>query len=102
MVQDVMNAHLDESEIAGVETLSTEIAGVETLSQEIAGVETLSTEEKTNDAAAAAGTVMDNTVETGILMGSPGTGTVMDNTVDTAPLDDILDAETGADQKQGL
>ena len=62
MVQDVMNAHLDESEIAGVETLSTE--------------------EKTNDAAAA--------------------GTVMDNTVDTAPLDDILDAETGADQKQGL
>ena len=83
MVQDVMNAHLDESEIAGVETLSTE--------------------EKTNDAAAA-GTVMDNTVETGILMGSPGTGTVMDNTVDTgtAPLDDILDAETGADQKQGL
>ena len=80
MVQDVMNAHLDESEIAGVETLSTE--------------------EKTNDAAA--GTVMDNTVETGILMGSPGTGTVMDNTVDTAPLDDILDAETGADQKQGL
>ena len=91
MVQDVMNAHLDESEIAGVETLSTEIAGVETLS----------TEEKTNDAAAA-GTVMDNTVETGILMGSPGTGTVMDNTVDTAPLDDILDAETGADQKQGL
>ena len=61
MVQDVMNAHLDESEIAGVETLSTE--------------------EKTNDAAA---------------------GTVMDNTVDTAPLDDILDAETGADQKQGL
>ena len=93
MVQDVMNAHLDESEIAGVETLSTEIAGVETLS----------TEEKTNDAAAAAaGTVIDNTVETGILMGSPGTGTVMDNTVDTAPLDDILDAETGADQKQGL
>ena len=93
MVQDVMNAHLDESEIAGVETLSTEIAGVETLSPE----------EKTNDAAAA-GTVMDNTVETGILMGSPGTGTVMDNTVDTgtAPLDDILDAETGADQKQGL
>ena len=92
MVQDVMNAHLDESEIAGVETLSTEIAGVETLSTEIAGVETLSpeiagvetlsTEEKTNDAAAA--------------------GTVMDNTVDTAPLDDILDAETGADQKQGL
>ena len=70
MVQDVMNAHLDESEIAGVETLSPEIAGVETLS----------TEEKTNDAA----------------------GTVMDNTVDTAPLDDILDAETGADQKQGL
>ena len=64
MVQDVMNAHLDESEIAGVETLSTE--------------------EKTNDAAAA-GTVMDNTVDTG-----------------TSPLDDILDAETGADQKQGL
>ena len=64
MVQDVMNAHLDESEIAGVETLSME--------------------EKTNDAAAA------------------GTGTVMDNTVDTSPLDDILDAETGADQKQGL
>ena len=63
MVQDVMNAHLDESEIAGVETLSME--------------------EKTNDAAAAA-------------------GTVMDNTVDTSPLDDILDAETGADQKQGL
>lgn len=62
MVQDVMNAHLDESEIAGVETLSME--------------------EKTNDAAAA--------------------GTVMDNTVDTSPLDDILDAETGADQKQGL
>ena len=57
-----MNAHLDESEIAGVETLSME--------------------EKTNDAAAA--------------------GTVMDNTVDTSPLDDILDAETGADQKQGL
>ena len=94
MVQDVMNAHLDESEIAGVETLSPEIAGVETLS----------TGEKTNDAAAAGtvGTVMDNTVETGILMGSPGTGTVMDNTVDTVPLDDILDAETGADQKQGL
>ena len=63
MVQDVMNAHLDESEIAGVETLSME--------------------EKTNDAAAAS-------------------GTVMDNTVDTSPLDDILDAETGADQKQGL
>ena len=62
MVQDVMNAHLDESEIAGVETLSME--------------------EKTNDAAAA--------------------GTVMDNKVDTSPLDDILDAETGADQKQGL